>query len=624
MNPEDSSPGCPPEIRSRILGILRAPANPIKAEVPGKPLTDPRRYLAVRRIPPSSTVASQTSSTVASEAADRPTDLSTVASAPTTKSNQLYGGLGDAASTVALAPELYGGLSPDRVDEPSEATVDIPPVGVTVVGTSTSTVAPIAMSTVASSSDDNEDDDVDDEDLVASEDSFVGRFQRLTHVNLARLQSRFAGGSYRAPLQVVTTALLQAHFAGDVTLGFAVLEDGTGQGDALFGGIDVDERFPQRLPVIADALRALGSEALARAVLVTTGSTEGRGKIVLTFERPAPSSLVRAVVQAVYRRALRDPRFGHMTRPDEVEVRPLGGTGGLLRILGRNAAKDRPGALTPCDTPLTIDGELTDLSNIQPLPLPELRRIAESYQAQQADPNAWIDAMLAEAWTYRPEEGNTRGVFRRVIALARAALERHGPERGEERFRAWCAAVAARSPALDEPSPTNRDRRNPVRHEPSLRRAWRYALTRTTTFEPLDVRGSGLPAGQVRVYEALVAFVRARGLSPICFAMNYRYLQEELLGGTSDKKTVWKQTNGLVQRGMLVIHDRGLAMGRYEDGEGRRGLPTILGLVGRGQTPADVLATVRSDPKLFARLANRTRDRAALLEPTRRRRSKTA
>jgi hypothetical protein len=620
MTDDDRSRGCPPEIRQRIIGILsRTQVAPLcDSETSGEPFTDPRTYIARSAIAgSSSTVVPGTSSTVVPErVAPAETHASTVVREQAQADDKLYGGAQAPRSTVASNRVLYGGHPPPADPPPVQTTVDTPSVP--------STVVPSTTSTVVLSPTENPDDADVDEDLLAPEHSFVGQFQRLTHVSLARAQSRFGGGDYRSPLQVVTTATLQAHFAGDVTLGFTVLEDATSQGDALFGGIDVDDRFPERLRAFADAIRAIGGEALARAILVTTGSSEERGKIVITLETPATSSLVRALVQAIFRRALRDPRFGHIARPDEIELRPLGGTGGLFRILGRNAAKDRPGSAAPLDHPLTIDGDLSDLFDITPLPIADLRRIAESYQAQQADPNAWIDAMLAEAWTYRPEEGNTRGVFRRVIALARAALERFGPDSGEQHFRAWCARVAARSPALDEPSPTNQDRRNPVRHEASLQRAWRYALTRTNVFEPIDVRGSGVPAGQVRVYEALVAFVRARGLSPTCFAMNYRFLQEDLLGGTVHKKTVWDQVDGLVKRGMVVIHDRGLAMGRYEDGQGRRGLPTILGLVARGQQPADVLATVRNDPKLFARLANRQRDRAALLAPRRRTRSKSA
>ena len=58
-------------------------------------------------------------------------------------------------------------------------------------------------------------------------------------------------------------------------------------------------------------------------------------------------------------------------------------------------------------------------------------------------------------------------------------------------------------------------------------------------------------------------------------------------------------------------------MRRDDDGEYRKGLPTIMGLTGKGQTVADVIAAVQANPRHYTRVAKRERDRASLLQPKR-------
>ncbi len=539
---------------------------------------------------------------------------------------------------------LYGGPPPTHA-APGKATVVIPPSPLTVAPSTVSrsssppaftvasppraelqrdarpTVFTVAQPTVNTASSARTDPDPDgeepDDDRVDGDEPFEVLFQRLTHVTLARVETTFSN-EYAGEFHVVTPAMLRSHFAGEISLGFAVLEDGSSRGDALFGGLDVDRDFPRRLPVLRRAVAAVGGEALVDASFATTGSDLGRGKIVVTLERPGSAADVRALMTAIKNAALRDPAFGHMTSPGEIELRPLAGTGGLLRILGRNRGKDRPGFKAPIERPLTLDGELAFLGDVVPLPIARLRAIAAAHRERNNDRYAWVSAWLSEAWTYRPEERNTQGIFRRMVALANAAVERFGAgDVGSVQFRAWCAQVAAHSPALDQPSPTNKDERNPLRHEPTIARAWRYAATRDTRWQPLDLVGSGLPEGQIRVYRVLADFMHSRALAPEMFAMNYNFLTTELLGGICHKKTVWKQVQALVKRGCIVIHDQGMPMRRDERGEYRAGLPTILGLVGKGQTPADVLAAVQGNPRHYQRIAKRERDRVRLLEPKR-------
>jgi hypothetical protein len=600
--------GCPAEIRAQIIAKLRS-----QSSVP------PELGRAT------STVASRQSPASSSTVAHDPGEAaSTVASTPAAERHDFYGGPNDSSSTVAQAHNLYGGLTSSQATTGKETTVIIPPVVHTVAprGAAVRSVSSSITSTVAQVETDGaqiDEPESSDGDLRADTNSFVGLFQQLLHLSIARTGSAFKN-EFSGDFQVVTTQLLRAHFAGDVSLGFVCLEDGTSRGDALFGAIDIDAHFPRRLPVLHRALKAVGGEGLARAAFATSGSDDGRGKVIVSIERPMAASDVRLVMSAVKRAALADPAFGHMQRADEIELRPLGGAGGLLRILGRNRGKDRPGFVAPVETPITLDGELADLTGVHPLSVARVREIAAAQRTRNADRFAWVEGWLAQAWTYREEDGNTRGIFRRMVALANASLERYGPQDGLRYFRAWCATVASNSPALDAPSPTNKDRRNPVRHEPTLARAWRYALTRERRWEPVDLVGSGLHPSHVRAYTTLADYAYSRSLTPEFFSITYEFIALELLG-EGHKKTVWKQIQVLVNRGLVVIHDSGLAMRRDERGDYRKGLPTIMGLVGRGQTPHDVVAAVQSNPRLYTRVAKRARDRGALLAPKRNRKT---
>lgn len=605
--------GCPEHLRNDILAKLRsrspafgaAHAPPAAADTTAETATS-----TVARPPTrdaSSTVAPRTatsaSSTVAQSTAATP--ASTVARRPR-----------NTRSATSTPPQnFYGGPRGQHREDEHRATVIIPPELHTVAPEGAAGREPSSSpltSTVALSTEQAE----ETAELSSGDDSFTAVLKRLLHLSLARTGTRFTN-LYPTDFQVVTTQLLQAHLDGKIALAFAALEDGTSRGDALFGAVDVDRDFPRRLPVLRDAVHAVGGDAMLAAAFATTGSDEGRGKVIITLQRPMKAADVRLMMAAVKRAALADPRFGHMMASSEIELRPQSGSGGLLRVLGRNIGKDRTDFTAPLEIPMTLDGEYADLRGVMPLDVETIRQIADAHRAKNADRFAWVDNWLVQAWTYKAEEGNTRGIFRRMVALASAALERHGPDDGHRVFHAWCATVAANSPALDQPSPTNKDRRHPLRDQRTIARAWRYALARDRSWEPQDLVGSGLHASHVRLYHAVADYVYSRSLAPEFFSITYEFVTDELLGG-GHKKTTWKQFQALVRHGLVVIHDTGLAMRRDAEGEYRKGLPTIMGLVGKGQTVDDVIAAVQSNSRHYARVAKRDRDRMALLQPKRR------
>ena len=63
----------------------------------------------------------------------------------------------------------------------------------------------------------------------------------------------------------------------------SVLENGSSDGNALFGAITVDDDYPRRLPVLRSAIRSVGAEALLASAWATSGSDDAVSKSRAAF-----------------------------------------------------------------------------------------------------------------------------------------------------------------------------------------------------------------------------------------------------------------------------------------------------------------------------------------------------
>jgi hypothetical protein len=440
-------------------------------------------------------------------------------------------------------------------------------------------------------------------------------------------------GTYRGALSAFSDEDARAHYAGERTFAIAAVTDPEPRGRRRHAAqrvfpkthllaFDVDERFAQRLPLLARELQARCFEA---AAIATSGSDAGRGKVFVFFRNAYDARRVRNLGKKILDAARLDATWGIEAKP--VEVYPLGGTGGLLRIGGRNRKADRHAL--GCDVFFDLDGQPKALAQVQPAQ--RIRFPVDPIAIPVAPVQPWVAQALTYGLAYalpveyaqakrneRPLVGNTAVINKFVYRLAHEAIRRECGQ-GESYakacnvFQGWLERISAASDGrLDEPSPMNHDKRNPLEWDRCGASAWsaavavdRAARERADTIasggavtlsaprgaEPLDnvtpakradFSDESLTKNERAVLPTLYDYARKKGITPDCFGISYREIAT--YAGLSDPQLAHRAVKNLVRKGYVVIHDRGT--------RGKRGLPTILGLV--SETPARVTSPVPS------------------------------
>jgi hypothetical protein len=385
-----------------------------------------------------------------------------------------------------------------------------------------------------------------------------------SHLHLEQATGKTQSSGRYSRRHALTQRDLEHHLAGDITLALSVL---SGQ-RALFAVLDVDALFPQLLPAIRTAVGAIGSEALSAAIFCTGGSDAGRGKVIVTFTEPVPASDARKLARRLCDR-VRASEAAQSLERHHLSAYPQEKSGGVVRVLGRNAARD--GSI---EAAFSLDGEL-GLSHVRALTAQGLAEIVAAIPAKIAP---WAKRRIETPWLRL--EG-TQKHYRWIVALAREAIRVFGGASGRQQFDEWLDRIKANSPELSLPSDKTKDPRNVLDH--ARGRAWEYASRRPNSWEPLDLRmRTGIPRGVVRAYGALVSYARDKGLRPEHFAVDYERIGR-LTG--APKTTAFRWVQRAVEYGVLVIHERGT---RHT--KGLSGKCTALGIVCRGQTQEQVRA----------------------------------
>lgn len=377
----------------------------------------------------------------------------------------------------------------------------------------------------------------------------------LLHLSRARAKTQINGRYGR--LRALTFDDLERHLSGQVTLAVAVLSNAC----ALFAALDVDAFFPELLPVVRTAALAIGGEDLYAAIFCTGGSGAGRGKVIVTFTEPVAASNGRKLARRLCDRVRASEAAQSLERHD-LSAYPQEKSGGVVRILGRNAARGGP-----IEAAFSLDGE-SGFSHLCALTPQGLAEIVATGPATIA---AWANRRIEIPWT--AVEG-TQKHYRWIVALAREALRLFGHAGGRPHYDDWLDRIKANSPELAEPSRKTKDPRNVLDH--ARERAWKYACEKPNSWEPLTLRmRAGIPRGVVRVYGMLVSYVREKGLRPERFAIDYERIG--ILLGVS-KSTAYRWVRRAAEMGVIVIHDRG---SRHT--KGFSGRCSALGLVCRDQ-----------------------------------------
>lgn len=422
--------------------------------------------------------------------------------------------------------------------------------------------------------------------LDLTDGDYTLAFRQLFHIFHGTQQH---DGGYAGKRICINDDELRRHLTGEIAYGFCVttkLQNGSTT-LARFTALDIDRQFRERLPIFSTVLHELGCQ---RASCTTPGSNPDKGKIIICFDRMVPRHNAYDLGMLVLQKAReKAPTLIPASPKDgDVEVYPKSpasrADGGLLRICGRNIARSGP-----LETLRDLDFKPLDPAQIVPLREGQVAYRARKYTRVAAAPNepAWVSRLVNEPWTWA-SFGGRMGQRRKLTALA------HYCDGDESRYIRFLERICDRSPALDEPSPKTKDKRNPIRREIAELSAWRNAQA-SSRWRPAAAKNA--------VYEAMVGFVRERGLREHCFGMTTRELARRMGCAQSTAATAADKAE---DERLIVRLDRGSANSEYTDCDGKRnvkrGLLSLWGLPGAGETIYDVFASALADPMYTKRI----------------------
>lgn len=421
---------------------------------------------------------------------------------------------------------------------------------------------------------------------------------------------------------VIDDAALALHFAGEIALALRV---GNGKGRSRLLVFDVDARAPERIPLVCDALRSRG---YGHAVVTTGGSTPERGKVAIFFRSEQQNAALRVLGAELLRAIRLIASWGVETTAHEVTLYPSRGEGGLVRLGGRNIARNGP-----LEDLSNAWGEPCDLSDVAPIPtsLRAVRDLAAPVRTSPRQP--WVERAMREGLTWIAV-GGTRGINAFANRLARETIRTHGNgDSGRTEYRRVLEAVAAASPDLLRPSPKNRDRRHPLGWGRRASSAWERncadATRADTTSSPAkyvesataaaryvvsavesvqgdsqaspSTRGRRLSYVILETVALLATIVKRRGLNPIAFEVSYREGAAMLgLAPESFRRRILRAEGC----GLLIRVDPGLqgSGGRYTGRPGG-GAKTLYALVPAGETPEGIRAKAEAHHAVIRRRA---------------------
>lgn len=346
----------------------------------------------------------------------------------------------------------------------------------------------------------------------------------------------------------------ESHLLGSDTIAVSVVDGGR----ANFLAIDVDANFEQRLPIFAAALRERG---LATAAFAVTGSSPGRGKVIITLQNRLPQRQAVTMVDGIVSEVLDSPGFGQF-KSSEVSTFPTNGDGSHVRLLGRNQRRAQSKGVH--EVALDLDGNVTDLFQVVPADI----------EATQKRPLRHGLSSWAKEFCEHPFTGRTPDLFKAQARFGHEAYREYGD--GALSF----IIDAFRKVAENSPNLTASSRRNLMRSDTAAR-VFAYAKTANggnhisvAPWSPMTEL-AGFPKPAVRVYHGMAEHVLDNGLDANCFGITTQWIADR--AGYAGKGKAWQALLVAVDEGLVVRLDSGVPRE-----EGRDGLCGLYGLVGEG------------------------------------------
>jgi hypothetical protein len=303
---------------------------------------------------------------------------------------------------------------------------------------------------------------------------------RYTKVLQVRKVVQAKDGGYKGPRLYLSQApeCIVRHLAGEETWGLVCAY----QGRALFLGIDCDSNWPTRWAILREVLTELG---MHRAAFVTTGTTDDKGKVIITLSKPMPQSQAIALRDKILHRCNEYDAFGGIHPRDRIDKFPLNGEGGVLRVGGY--WKGQYNRL------LTLDGDPLDFTDLQPLKFkPEPMGIPP-----RSEPGEHTRKLLERPWTWAD---GRKAIQTNLVAMAAEARRITSSEdAGLSQFETWVKKVHEDSPDLSRPSPSG-DARSPLDWHRNCLPAWNVSGQLGRDWTPKEFAVKPTRSGQAMKY----------------------------------------------------------------------------------------------------------------------------
>jgi hypothetical protein len=363
------------------------------------------------------------------------------------------------------------------------------------------------------------------------EPGFALHLAKLLHLTKAVEQS--LEGMYHGQRRYLKDGDVLAHLNGEKTLAFSVVHRRKANAIVL----DVDAEFPERLPIIRDALIKLG---LAKASFATNGSGPQKGKVIITLVRAMPQADAIALVNRIVDECVKNVFFGGR---DKLDLRPTAGEGGLIRIAGRNRVRNGP-----LEIFLTLDGMPTDLSAVVPFSFKK-----QPVRIEPAKISADVGRYLKNGI---PRDTPHERIVRIVSFLAHEAIKKGGSARAESVLANWLETIARASPEIADGDTTKKDVLDPRQAAYFVAHAWEVRQQRDewtplhlvavktpkTGFRKFEIRQRAndkllgtcsAPVG--RLYQRLCEYAKVKGANRASISMDAETLSDYL--GKSPRQT---------------------------------------------------------------------------------------
>jgi hypothetical protein len=266
------------------------------------------------------------------------------------------------------------------------------------------------------------------------------------------------------------------HFAGNSAIGFSLVQS---NGENRIVGIDIDERFEDRLAVVRDVICKRDQELAERrrerdrrrrgegkppirgessfeaCTFCTNGSQPGRGKVLIAFAKPRSRSAMANFIAGLVTEARLDSRWGPET-PQSIEHWPMTGVAACkpLRIGGRSR---KPSA--PMEQFFNLDGKVIELHHVVPVRGRCLRIFGRPEPATAPNKHSRRVTHALKTGVSKRGPSGTLAVNRTLYGLCRELVAR---SMSLAETLEIIGKVAAQSPDLDGLSAKTKDRRNPL------------------------------------------------------------------------------------------------------------------------------------------------------------------